>query len=259
DLHIANDPVAMQSLVDNTPILSLLQKYPADVYAQALHNSLRPLTPRFYSIASSQLEVEDEVHLTVGVIRFEHEGRIYTGGASSFLGERLEEGDELKVFVEPNNNFRLPTDPSTPIIMIASGTGIAPFRAFMQERENTDATGKNWLVFGNQKFTDDFLYQVEWQSWHKQGLLNRVSLAWSRQGLSKVYVQHKIEQEAETLWQWLQEGAHIYVCGDANKMAKDVEQKLLQLIQDKGHLTEDDAEEYLNELRIADRYQRDVY
>ncbi|QRN41474.1 MAG: assimilatory sulfite reductase (NADPH) flavoprotein subunit [Neisseriaceae bacterium] len=258
-LHIANDPVIIQDLVGTTSIVNMLKKYPANIYAQTLHNFLRPLTPRFYSIASSQLEVKDKVHLTVGVVRFEREGRIYTGGASGFLGERLREGDKLKIFVETNHKFRLPNNSSVPIIMIASGTGIAPFRAFMQERKNTNATGQNWLIFGNQKVTDDFLYQVEWQNWYKQGLLNKISLAWSRQRLNKVYVQHKLEQEAETLWRWLQKGAHIYVCGAANTMAKDVEQKLLQIIQDKGYLTEDDAEEYLNELRMTDRYQRDVY
>lgn len=199
------------------------------------------------------------MHLTVGMLRYTHHGQAYSGAASGFLGERLAEGGSVRVFVEPNKNFRLPENGNTPIIMIGAGTGVAPFRAFMQQREANGDAGKNWLVFGNQKFTDDFLYQAEWLQHRKSGLLNRADLAWSRQGAEKVYVQHKLAAAAAEVWQWLQQGAHIYVCGDAGRMARDVEQVLLNIIADQGKMSDDDAADYLNDLREEKRYQRDVY
>ena len=153
----------------------------------------------------------------------------------------------------------MPENGDTPIIMIGAGTGVAPFRAFIQQRDNNGDAGLNWLVFGNQKFTDDFLYQAEWLQYRKNGLLNKVSTAWSRQGKEKVYVQHKLRENAADVWQWLQNGAHVYVCGDALKMAKDVEQALLDIIAEHGNMSLDDADEYLSELRENKRYQRDVY
>ena len=165
----------------------------------------------------------------------------------------------MRVFVEPNPNFRLPENGDTPIIMIGAGTGIAPFRAFMQQREADEAAGDNWLLFGNHKFTDDFLYQAEWLQYRKNGLLTRADLAWSRQGEQKVYVQHKVQQNAALLWAWLQRGAHLYVCGNAAGMARDVEAALLDVIAGEGQLSLDDAREYLDELREHKRYQRDVY
>ena len=242
-----------------TPPVGVFAEHPHPLPAQALFELFRPLTPRLYSIASSQAESEDEVHLTVGMLRYTHHGQAYSGAASGFLGERLAEGGSVRVFVEPNKNFRLPEQGSTPIIMIGAGTGVAPFRAFMQQREANGDTGKNWLVFGNQKFTDDFLYQAEWLQHRKSGLLNRADLAWSRQGAEKVYVQHKLAAAAAEVWQWLQQGAHIYVCGDAGRMARDVEQVLLNIIADQGRMSDDDAADYLNDLREEKRYQRDVY
>ena len=219
----------------------------------------RPQTPRLYSIASAQDEVGEEVHLTVGVVRFEHHGNTYTGAASGYLGERLEEGGEVRVFVEPNPNFRLPADGDTPIIMIGAGTGIAPFRAFMQQLAANGDNGKNWLIFGNQRLADDFLYQLEWSDYRKDSILTRADLAWSRQGEHKVYVQHKIAEHATEVWNWLQQGAHLYVCGDATRMARDVETALIDVIETQGKLSRDDAEDYLNEMREDKRYQRDVY
>ena len=258
-LQLVQDTTALQAAVDCTPIAGILHDYPHAISAEQLHGLLRPLTPRMYSIASAQAEVETEVHLTVGRVAYEHHGQAYTGGASGFLSDRVEEGGEIKVFVEPNKNFRLPENGDTPIIMIGAGTGVAPFRAFIQQRDNNGDAGLNWLVFGNQKFTDDFLYQSEWLQYRKNGLLNKVSTAWSRQGQEKVYVQHKLRENAADVWQWLQNGAHVYVCGDALKMAKDVEQALLDIIAEHGNMSLDDADEYLSELRENKRYQRDVY
>ena len=217
------------------------------------------MAPRLYSIASSQEEVGEEVHLCVGVVDIEANGKIYKGSASGLLGNRLEEGEEVQVFVEPNLRFRLPSRGDAPIIMIGPGTGIAPFRAFMQQRNADDAEGKNWLFFGNRNYRDDFLYQAEWIKYRDNELLNKVSLAWSRDGEKKVYVQDKIREEADEFWRWLEQGAHIYVCGDAFRMAKDVEKAILEVISKQGGKDEDDAVEYLNELRETDRYQRDVY
>ena len=258
-LQLVQDTTALQAAVDCTPIAGILHDYPHAISAEQLHGLLRPLTPRMYSIASAQAEVETEVHLTVGRVAYEHHGQAYTGGASGFLSDRVEEGGEIKVFVEPNKNFRLPENGDTPIIMIGAGTGVAPFRAFIQQRDNNGDAGLNWLVFGNQKFTDDFLYQAEWLQYRKNGLLNKVSTAWSRQGKEKVYVQHKLRENAADVWQWLQNGAHVYVCGDALRMAKDVELALLDIIAAHGNMSLDDADEYLSELRENKRYQRDVY
>ncbi|RBW41566.1 sulfite reductase [NADPH] flavoprotein alpha-component [Psychromonas sp. B3M02] len=221
---------------------------------------LRRNSPRLYSIASSQTEVEEEVHLTVGAVVFDNElGQQRGGSASTFLSHRLEEGEEVKVFIEDNHNFRLPANPDTPVIMVGPGTGIAPFRAFMQEREATDATGKNWLLFGDQTFNEDFLYQVEWQNYLKSGLLTKLDLAFSRDQAEKIYVQDRLKENAAEVFKWLQDGAHFYVCGDANRMAKDVQTTLIEIISKQGKLSLEDAEEYLTELRQAKRYQRDVY
>ena len=243
----------------HTPIVSTVRRYPVALAAEQLAALLRPISPRLYSIASAQDEVGDEVHLTVGVLRYEHDGHTRTGGASGYLAERLEEDGEVRVFVEHNPNFRLPANPETPVIMIGSGTGIAPFRAFVQQRAAEDAPGKNWLIFGNQRFSEDFLYQTEWQGFVKDGYLHQYHFAWSRDQAEKIYVQDKIRENAAELWQWLQNGAPIYVCGDASKMAKDVEQALLDVIAAQGSFSAEDAEDYLDELRQSKRYQRDVY
>ena len=243
----------------NTPLDAIVARYPAAITAEQLLTLLRPLTPRLYSIASAPEEVGEEVHLTVGVLHYEHDGKAYSGAASGYLGERLPEDGAARVFVEPNPNFRLPDDPQAAIIMIGNGTGIAPFRAFMQARVAREAPGKNWLVFGNPHFTEDFLYQTEWQGWRKDGFLHRYSLAWSRDQAEKVYVQDKLREEAASVWQWLKDGAYVYVCGDAARMAKDVERALLDIIAGEGGMDADAAADYLDELRQARRYQRDVY
>ncbi|ELY4258006.1 NADPH-dependent assimilatory sulfite reductase flavoprotein subunit [Cronobacter sakazakii] len=258
-LPLVGDKAKLQDYAARTPIVDMVRFAPAQLEADQLLGLLRPLTPRLYSIASSQAEVENEVHITVGVVRFDIEGRARAGGASSYLADRLEEDGEVRVFIEHNDNFRLPATPETPVIMIGPGTGIAPFRAFMQQREADGATGKNWLFFGNPHFTEDFLYQVEWQRYVKEGLLTRIDLAWSRDQDHKIYVQDKIREQGAELWRWIQEGAHLYVCGDANRMAKDVEQALLEVIAAYGGMDAEAADEYLSELRVERRYQRDVY
>ena len=258
-LPLVGDKAKLQHYASTTPIVDMVRFSPAQLDAQALIDLLRPLTPRLYSIASSQSEVESEVHVTVGVVRYDIEGRARAGGASSFLADRVEEEGEVRVFIEHNDNFRLPANPETPVIMIGPGTGIAPFRAFMQQRAADDAPGKNWLFFGNPHFTEDFLYQVEWQRYVKEGVLTRIDLAWSRDQKEKVYVQDKLREQGAELWRWINDGAHIYVCGDANRMAKDVEQALLEVIAEFGGMDTEAADEFLSELRVERRYQRDVY
>ena len=258
-LPLVGDKAQLQQYAAATPIVDMVRFSPTQLDAEALIGLLRPLTPRLYSIASSQAEVESEVHVTVGVVRYEIEGRARAGGASSFLADRVEEDGEVRVFIEHNDNFRLPANPETPVIMIGPGTGIAPFRAFMQQRAADGAQGKNWLFFGNPHFTEDFLYQVEWQSYVKEGLLTRIDLAWSRDQQQKIYVQDKLREQGAELWRWINDGAHIYVCGDANRMAKDVEQALLEVIAEFGGMDTESADEFLSELRVERRYQRDVY
>lgn len=258
-LPLVGDKAQLQHYAATTPIVDMVRFSPAQLDAQALVDLLRPLTPRLYSIASSQAETENEVHVTVGVVRYDIEGRARAGGASSFLADRIEEDGEVRVFIEHNDNFRLPANPETPVIMIGPGTGIAPFRAFMQQRAAEGAEGKNWLFFGNPHFTEDFLYQVEWQSYVKEGVLSRIDLAWSRDQKEKVYVQDKLREQGAELWRWINDGAHIYVCGDANRMAKDVEQTLLEVIAEYGAMDAEAADEFLSELRVERRYQRDVY
>lgn len=257
--QLITDPDGLRHYAANTQIVEVLQQFPITITAQQLLTSLRQLTPRLYSIASSQSEVEDEVHLTVGLVEYEVNGQVRQGGASSFLTERLEEGDAVSVFIEHNTNFKLPDDDNAPIIMIGPGTGIAPFRSFLQERDNRDASGANWLFFGDRTFTQDFLYQVEWQKYLKSGLLTRLDVAFSRDQQEKVYVQHRLLEQAEKVWQWLQDGAYLYVCGDANRMAKDVHEALVLVAQQQGSLSREQAEEFVSELRKAKRYQRDVY
>ncbi|MEZ6967858.1 assimilatory sulfite reductase (NADPH) flavoprotein subunit [Aeromonas sp. S11(2024)] len=257
---LAGDKAQVNALVASAQVVDVLKRFPTTLTAEQLVGLLRPLTPRLYSIASAQSEVEEEVHLTVGVVRYPQEdGTVRSGAASSYLADRLIEDGEVRVFIEHNDNFRLPQNPDTPVIMVGPGTGIAPFRAFMQEREAQGAEGKNWLFFGNPHFTQDFLYQVEWQRYVKSGLLSKISLAFSRDQANKIYVQDRLREAGLELYQWLEAGAHFYVCGDANKMAKDVQEALLDVIAEHGHKSREEAEEYLSELRRAKRYQRDVY
>ncbi|WP_282109838.1 assimilatory sulfite reductase (NADPH) flavoprotein subunit [Shewanella algicola] len=255
---ICEDKEQTRQFILANQLADLIAAYPAKVSATQLVDMLRPLTPRLYSIASSQAEVESEVHLTVALVEDERQGHARFGGASHFLAS-AEEGQQVNVYVEPNNHFRLPENPETPVIMVGPGTGVAPFRAFMQQRAADGVSGNSWLFFGNPHFEQDFLYQVEWQQYLKNGDLSRLDVAFSRDQAHKVYVQHRITEQAQALWQWLQDGAHVYICGDAERMAKDVHQALVNIAVEQGGLSADDAEAYFETLRSEKRYQKDVY
>jgi sulfite reductase (NADPH) flavoprotein alpha-component len=256
---LLDDKSVLREYLSQRQIIDVVRQFPAKITAQQFVDTLRSMTPRLYSIASSQAEVEDEVHLTVALVEYDAHGHTHQGGASSFLSTRLEEGGEVGIFVEKNDNFRLPNDGNVPVIMIGPGTGIAPFRAFMQQREAEEASGENWLFFGNPNYTQDFLYQTEWQRFVKDGVLNKVSLAFSRDQEEKIYVQHRMLEQGAELYQWLEQGAHIYVCGDANHMAKDVQDALVQIVIKHGAKSEEQAEQYISDLRRVKRYQKDVY
>lgn len=256
---IYDDKAKLREYLGERQIADVIREFPITITAQRLADALRPIVPRLYSIASSQTDVEDEVHLTVALVEYDAHGHQHQGGASGFLAKRLQEGGPVKVFVEKNDNFRLPENPETPVIMVGPGTGIAPFRAFMQERAETEATGKNWLFFGNPNFTQDFLYQTEWQRFVKDEVVDKISLAFSRDQKDKIYVQHRLLEQGEEVYQWLEQGAHFYVCGDANQMAKDVHDALITIVEKYGEKSREEAEQYVNDLRRAKRYQKDVY
>ncbi|MBT3093588.1 MAG: assimilatory sulfite reductase (NADPH) flavoprotein subunit [Candidatus Thiodiazotropha sp. (ex Lucina pensylvanica)] len=248
----------LRTFVQNRQFVDLLQNHPADVDAQGLVEILHAQQPRLYSIASSQTAYEDEVHLTVAALRYRGHGRDHLGGASGYLTQRISEGDDLGVYVVENPSFRLPASADIPIIMIGAGTGIAPYRAFLQEREALGSAGDGWLVFGNRHFHRDFLYQTDWLAYRKAGLLNRISLAFSRDEGACSYVQARLYEERAELYRWLWEGAHLYVCGGV-EMAQGVHQSLLAIVQDQGGLAEEAAVEYTETLREQGRYQRDIY
>jgi len=239
-------------------IIDLLADFPAEnLSPQAFVDCLRKLPPRLYSIASSLKQHPDEVHITAVAVRYQSYDRDRKGVCSTFLADRIGEDTTLPVYIDHNNNFKLPADPAAPIIMIGPGTGIAPFRAFVQEREAIGATGKSWLFFGDQHFTTDFLYQAEWLRYLKNGVLTRMNVAFSRDQQQKVYVQHLLAEHGKELYAWLQEGAHLYVCGDEKRMARDVHEALLKLIASTSGL--DNAKDYVAALQKEKRYQRDVY
>ncbi|MBS1799634.1 MAG: oxidoreductase [Acidobacteria bacterium] len=226
---------------------------------QQLFHVLQRLTPRMYSISSSQKVHPDSVHTTVRVIRYEAHGRDRQGVASGHIGDRADEGTHLPIFLHSNNNFRLPEDSSAPVIMIGPGTGIAPFRAFLEERQADGARGKNWLFFGEQRAKMDFLYQEQLEGMVKDGTLTHLHTAFSRDQHNKVYVQDRIQENAKEVYEWLERGAYFYVCGDATRMAKDVENALLDAIAKGSNGTLEHAAEYLATMKKQKRYQRDVY
>lgn len=221
--------------------------------------SLSRLQPRLYSIASSLKAHPGEVHLTVGVVKYEVDGVLHRGAGSTFLAERLPIGATTGVFIHRANHFRLPARGDTPIVMVGPGTGIAPFRAFLEERRAIGATGKNWLFFGDQRRATDFLYHDEVQAWLKSGHLSRLDTAFSRDQAEKIYVQNRMLESADELWRWLEGGAHFYVCGDAKRMARDVDAALHRIIREAGGRSEEAAAEYVTEMKRTKRYARDVY
>jgi sulfite reductase (NADPH) flavoprotein alpha-component len=239
-------------------VIDVVREYPADVAPGQLLGMLRSLPPRLYSIASAPEFAAEEIHLTVALVHYQAFGTPHWGAGSSWLSLDRDEGDRAGVYVETNERFRLPAD-DAPIIMIGPGTGIAPFRAFLQARDARGARGRNWLLCGDRNFATDFLYQSEWLRYRKQGLLNRLDVAFSRDQAEKRYVQHRLVESARELYAWLEDGAHLYVCGDATAMAPDVDRALREVIGLAGGRDEDGVEDYLAELRRAGRYQRDVY
>ena len=245
---------------DGREIIDAILKFaPNGLSAAALTGIFRKLPPRLYSIASSPLAHTDEVHLTVAAVRYDTHGRERKGVCSTYLADLVKSGDPVQVFVQPNKNFRLPADGSTPIIMVGPGTGVAPFRAFVEHRAALGSPGKNWLFFGDQHYTYDFLYQLEWQDYLKEGALTRLDVAFSRDQPEKVYVQDRMIQQAKELYQWLEEGAHFYVCGDANRMAHDVHEALISVVEFQAGISREAAEVYVEDLKKTKRYQRDVY
>jgi len=241
-------------------IIDALHEFaPLGLAADALAGMFRKLPPRLYSIASSPLVHPGEAHLTVSAVRYESHGRIHNGVCSTYLADRVKPGDKVAVFVQPNKNFRLPADASTPVIMVGPGTGIAPFRAFVEHRAARGDAGKNWLFMGDQHYLHDFLYQLEWQDHLKSGVLTRLDVAFSRDQPEKVYVQHRLRERAGELYAWLEQGAHFYVCGDASLMAADVHETLVDIIREQGGKSRKAAEAYAENLKKTRRYQRDVY
>jgi sulfite reductase (NADPH) flavoprotein alpha-component len=240
-------------------VLDFFTQYPTDLTPEQLIKLLRKIQPRLYSIASSPLAHPDEVHLTVGVVKYTSNNRDKTGLCSVFLSDRIDTDENAPVFIEKNNNFRLPVDTSKPIIMVGAGTGIAPYRSFVEHRGETENAGKSWLFFGNRFSESEFLYQLEWQRFLKQGILTKMSVAFSRDLEAKVYVQDRMLENSKELFAWLEEGAHFYVCGDMKQMATAVHQTLLQIIEKEGNLSPEQAEEYVTNLQKSKRYQTDVY
>ncbi|MDU0155401.1 assimilatory sulfite reductase (NADPH) flavoprotein subunit [Bacillus cabrialesii] len=250
----------VKAYIAGRDLLDLIHDYgPFSVSAQEFVSILRKMPARLYSIASSLSANPDEVHLTIGAVRYDAHGRERKGVCSILCAERLQPGDTLPVYVQHNQNFKLPKDPETPIIMVGPGTGVAPFRSFMQEREEAGAEGKAWMFFGDQHFVTDFLYQTEWQNWLKDGVLTKMDVAFSRDTEEKVYVQHRMLEQSADLFEWLQEGAAVYICGDEKHMAHDVHNTLLEIIEKEGNMSREEAEAYLADMQQQKRYQRDVY
>ncbi|MDN5850238.1 MAG: assimilatory sulfite reductase (NADPH) flavoprotein subunit [Nitrococcus sp.] len=250
----------LRQYIHGRHILDVIQDYPLKgLAAEDFIGTLRKLPPRLYSIASSHRVAPDEAHLTVAAVRYHSHGSDREGVASTFLADRIAEGETVPVYIDQNPNFRLPTDPQVPIIMVGPGTGVAPFRAFLAEREELAANGRNWLFFGDRNFQTDFLYQAEWLNWRKRGLLTRIDVAFSRDQAEKIYVQHRLRAHARELYAWIEEGASFYVCGDGEGMAHDVHQALLDIVREQGSLSDDQALDYVRRLQKEKRYRKDVY
>ena len=256
---LAGDAGALAAFLPGRHVVDLLEAYPHRLTEPQLTGLLRSLPPRLYSVASSQKLVGEEAHLLVSAVRYQTHGRDRAGVASTHIADRRKVGDTLPVYVKPNEHFRLPADPAVPVIMIGPGTGVAPFRAFMQERDALGVQGRSWLFFGDQRYTHDFLYQLEWQDLLARGLLSRLDVAFSRDQDRKVYVQHRLWERRRDLHAWIQDGGHVYVCGDQSRMAKDVHAALRDVIADQGAVTPEAAEAQLEAMKRSGRYLLDVY
>lgn len=250
----------LKEYMNGRDLLDLLRDFgPWKATAQELVSMLRKMLPRLYSIASSMAANPEEVHLTIGAVRYLTHGRVRKGVCSVFVAERLQAGDTLPVFIQPNKHFHLPETQDQDIIMVGPGTGIAPFRSFIQERAVSGAAGRSWLFFGDQHEATDFLYRDELENYQKSGVLTRLETAFSRDSAQKLYVQHKMLENSKELFEWLDNGAYFYVCGDKQHMAKDVHNTLIDVIEKEGSMTRDAAEAYLEQMQEQGRYQRDVY
>lgn len=254
----SEDPLGLSVFLYSHQIIDVVRQFPKLVGANQFASLLRLLSARSYSIASSLAANPEEVHLTVAAVRYEAFGRQHFGAASTYLADRVSVGESVRVYVESNKRFRLP-ESNVPVVMIGPGTGVAPFRAFVEERIEQNASGKNWLIFGDRNADSDFLYQLEWQRYLKQGHLHRIDVAFSRDQQQKIYVQDRIRENAAEIYRWITQGAALYVCGDAKQMAKDVHDALVEVIAVHEEVDEEAAEQRLKEMRIAGRYQRDVY
>ena len=249
----------LDAYVSGREVIDPLLDHPAARFTpEEFVKLLRKLQPRLYSIASSQKAHPDAVHLTVAAVRYESHGRKREGVCSTFLADRADNAD-VPVFVHTAKHFRVPEELSTPVIMVGPGTGIAPFMAFLQERKATGATGKNWLFFGDQKSATDFLYREELEAWQAEGVLHRLDTAFSRDQADKIYVQHRMLEAARELFEWLEQGACFYVCGDASRMAKDVDAALHKVVETAGGKSPEEAAAYVEELKKSKRYRKDVY
>lgn len=250
---------AMDEWIDGREVVDILEQFPgAKFNADELAKVMRKLQPRLYSIASSPKKHPEEIHLTVAVVRYDLHGRKRQGICSTFLADRA--GDrKFPVFIHSAKHFRPPEDGNLPLIMVGPGTGIAPFRAFLQEREATGAGGKSWLFFGDRNRATDFLYEDEITGWKDRGVLHRLDTAFSRDQAEKVYVQHRMLENADELWRWLEEGGYFYVCGDASRMAKDVDDALHRVVEQAGGKSKKEAAEYVEALKKSKRYRKDVY
>lgn len=255
---ILADSTKLKEYIYGRDLVDVTKEFPVNLSSENFVGLLRKLQPRLYSIASSPIANPEEVHLTISTVRYKN-GRYKEGACSSFLSDRLSEDQEISVYLERNPEFRLPVNSDAPIIMVGPGTGIAPFRAFLQEREANRDKGKNWLFFGDRHFSTDFLYQTEFQNYHKKGFLTRFNVAFSRDTDKKVYVQHKMLEHSKELYSWLEEGAYFYICGDMKYMWKDVNKTLTDIIEKEGGHSTENAQEYIKRLKKSKRYQVDVY
>jgi sulfite reductase (NADPH) flavoprotein alpha-component len=256
---ILADPAALKAFLYGRNVADLLREFPAALSEETLLQFLRKMPPRLYSIASSPEVYPDEVHLTVAAVRYLFNDRAHAGAASTFLADRVEADDKVPVFVEQNEYFKLPENDQTDIIMVGPGTGVAPFRSFVQSRAERGSSGKNWLFFGNPHFETDFLYQTEWLQHLKQGTLDRLDVAFSRDQQEKIYVQHRLLERSKLIYERLENGAHFYVCGDKNRMAVDVQGALRKIIEKETGQDSEFAEAYIRNLKKQRRYLEDVY
>ncbi|MCA1760888.1 MAG: NADPH-dependent assimilatory sulfite reductase flavoprotein subunit, partial [Bacteroidales bacterium] len=255
---LLDDDKKLDEYLYGSDLLDLLEDFPFDWNVNKLLETLRPLPPRLYSISSSMERVGEEVHITVSVVNFEKKNRKRTGACSSNISEFIDIGDEIPLYIEKNPGFRLPAN-GAKMIMVGAGTGIAPYRAFMQHRESLGITGNTWLFFGDRRFGSDFLYQAEWLKMKEKKFLERMEVAFSRDQQEKVYVQHKLIENQKEIFEWIESGAVVYLCGDRRNLAKDVNKTLLEIIRTQGGISEEQAEKYLKNLKREKRYQVDVY